>query len=120
MLGPQRYGTELFRKLDAGWVLCHYARSIGDSATYVKLTDAIEIELLVTQPAVRRKHTFLSTKANKGEEFKPFIERIISSAELAYLDKGLSKDILIIMVSLMRVNEPMRVKILEKFNSPDG
>ena len=55
-----------------------------------------------------------------SEVFKPFIERIISSAELAYLDKGLSKDILIIMVSLMRVNEPMRVKILEKFNSPDG
>ena len=37
--------------------------------------------------------------------------RIISLAELAYLEDGLTKNDLIIMVSLMGVNEPMRVKI---------
>ena len=62
----------------------------------------------------------MSTKANKGEELKPFIERIRTTAELVYLDKGLTKDKIIIQTSLMGVNEPMMVKILEKFIWPLG
>ena len=82
------------------------------------VTDAIERELLVTQPALKRMHAFLSKKANNGEKLKAFIEKIIISAELAYLETGLTKNDLIIMVSLMGVNEPMRVKNSRKILFP--
>ena len=42
------------------------------------------------------------------------------AAELTYLDAGLTKNDLIILVALMGINKPMRVKILEKFNSAEG
>ena len=118
--GKARYNTELFRKLDPAWLSCLAAGGIKEGASYEALTGAIEKELLISRPALRRRSDFLSTKAHKGEDLKTFIERVISLSELAYLDKGLSKQDLIIMVALMGINEPMRVKILEKFTSHEG
>ena len=107
--GKLRYGTELFHKLNPAWISCLNAGGIKEGATFEVLTAAIEKELLITRPALRRRSDFMATKANKGEELKCFIECIIMAAELAYLVEALSKNDLIILESrFWRNSTPQR------------
>ena len=116
-----RKGMEMRNRLDSEWTTnLHSVVPDWTEASIEAITKEIKEDLLIQNPILARRSTLFQLNLNKGKTIRKFVNKIELQSKACHILSRLTREEVLVLISICRVSDSSRQDILRKFHIKNG